>query len=109
MTFGSAAIEYELRRHGLCQHFAAIVTSADYGLRKPHPFPFRAMAGRLRVEAKRCWYIGDRADIDVFGSHAAGMKGIWLNRSGAIAPPNVAPHGELRQWADFSDLWKNLR
>ena len=68
MTFTGAVIDYELRRLGLREHFSAIVTSADYGIRKPHPLMFKGIAGCLNVQPADCWYVGDRIDFDVAGS-----------------------------------------
>ena len=95
MTFSSAVIHHELNRMGLRDSFAAIVTSADYGIRKPHPLVFRGMVGRLHVKPGRCWYVGDRIDLDVAGAQGAGLKAIWLNRKGESAPSTIVPARSL--------------
>ncbi len=108
MTFTGAVIDYELVRFGLRDHFSAIVTSADYGIRKPHPLVFKGIAGRLRVQPSDCWYIGDRIDFDVAGSQSAGMRGIWLNREKKPGLAGVLPDGELTDWSEFASLWARL-
>jgi beta-phosphoglucomutase-like phosphatase (HAD superfamily) len=55
MTFSHIVIEYELEREELIGEFEAIVTSADYSVRKPHPFIFLGALGCLGVEAQTAW------------------------------------------------------
>jgi HAD superfamily hydrolase (TIGR01509 family) len=61
-----------LRRHGLHRWFDAVVTSAETGLKKPDPAPFRLALERLRVRPERALHVGDDA-ADEHGAAAAGM------------------------------------
>jgi HAD superfamily hydrolase (TIGR01549 family) len=108
LTFPATVIERELERFGLKHMFAAIVTSDDYGIRKPHPAIFSAVAGRLGVPPSRCWYVGNWAESDVVGAQAAGMTGVWLNRHEDICPKRVKPDAELRGWDGFAGLWDEV-
>lgn len=67
---------------GLRRHFVTIVASSAIGVEKPDARIFqRALAG-LGVEASMAMHIGDRRIHDYEGATAAGMRALWLDRSG---------------------------
>jgi HAD superfamily hydrolase (TIGR01509 family) len=66
------SLHKHLRGHGLQGWFDTIVTSAETGLRKPDPGPFRAALERLGVPPARALHVGDHAS-DEEGAAAAGM------------------------------------
>ena len=63
-----------LRRHGLAEWFDAVVTSAETGVKKPDPAPFRAALELLGVDAARAVHVGDHAPHDEAGARAAGLR-----------------------------------
>jgi HAD superfamily hydrolase (TIGR01509 family) len=63
-----------LRRHGLAESFDVVVTSAETGVRKPDPAPFRAALAQLRVDAARAIHVGDHPPQDEAGARAAGLR-----------------------------------
>jgi putative hydrolase of the HAD superfamily len=76
----------KLERTGLLGLVEAVVTSSDLGVAKPDPRCFREAARRLRVDPSRVLYCGDRLDVDARAATAAGMVGVWLDRTGVPAP-----------------------
>jgi putative hydrolase of the HAD superfamily len=72
-------IQGDLERTGLAPHVDALVTSADVGLRKPHPAPYEWLAAGLDVETSQIAYVGN-ADTDVRGALAVGAIPIFLDR-----------------------------
>jgi putative hydrolase of the HAD superfamily len=70
--------------HGLMlEHFDAlgltalvdvVVTSAEFGLRKPHPEIFRAALARLGVGPQDALFVGDKVPEDIAGPHRIGMR-----------------------------------
>jgi HAD superfamily hydrolase (TIGR01509 family) len=82
------SLHEHLRTHGLAQWFDAVVTSAETGLKKPDPGPFRAALERLRVRPERALHVGDDL-ADEQGAAAAGMH---------FVPAPLA--SALRAWAD---------
>jgi HAD superfamily hydrolase (TIGR01549 family) len=62
----------QLRRHGLEQHFRAIVVSAEIGASKPDAEPFRVALQSLGVPPERAVHVGDNAS-DERGAAAAGL------------------------------------
>ena len=78
-SFGSKVIRYELAKHGLADHLAFVMVSADYAVRKPNPLLFETAAARLGVAPSAIWCIGDRVDTDVDGARASGMTAVLLS------------------------------
>lgn len=62
----------QLERAGLAGSFAAIVSSAEAGARKPGAAVFRVALEHLGVEPSRALHIGDDP-VDEEGAHAAGL------------------------------------
>jgi putative hydrolase of the HAD superfamily len=74
----------KLLRIGLLDSFSLVLTSEKYGRGKPDAAFFREGCRLLRVKPKDCIYVGDDPVIDVEGSTAAGMRGVWINRDGRV-------------------------
>ena len=99
-SFGSNVIRYELAKHDLTEHLSFVMVSAEYVVRKPNPLIFETAAARLGVKPESIWCVGDRADTDVAGAHAAGMTGVLLDprrRHDASADLVVGSWAELVQ------------
>jgi putative hydrolase of the HAD superfamily len=105
MVFSGEQIRQELAGVGIDQCFQRVVTSADYGVRKPNPLPFCAVAGRLGVRPDECWYIGDTLATDIVGAKRSDMIAVWLNRHGTVDEIDAAPDLEIRDWAEFERVW----
>jgi HAD superfamily hydrolase (TIGR01509 family) len=71
--FSSSCMKYELRKHGLGDYFEFVLSSADLGIRKPDPRIFEFALQTLKLEPEEVWYVGDKWEADVVGSHAAQM------------------------------------
>ena len=83
--------------------------SGELGVAKPDPRIFRAAAADLGLRPNQIAYVGDRWDVDVVGSAAAGMRPVWLNRAGLPRPPVGArplptPGVEIASLAEL-DIW----
>jgi putative hydrolase of the HAD superfamily len=80
-----------LDREGITQCFQTIVVSDEVGWRKPKPVIFEIALERLGVRPGEALFVGDRADIDVAGAQAVGMRAAWINRDAAALPANLNP------------------
>ncbi|MFW5693772.1 MAG: HAD family hydrolase [Alkalispirochaeta sp.] len=103
-AFGPTCIARELRRHGLADYFAQpVITSARYGVRKPHPAIFQSAVGILSAPGESAWYIGNSVYHDVGGAIAAGLPVIWYNEDGEqlsqVAKNGERPTYEVSSWA----------
>jgi putative hydrolase of the HAD superfamily len=77
----------KLTRTGILNYFQAVIISDEVGAAKPEPKIFLDACRALEVSADDCTFIGDRIDLDIEGSIAAGMDAIWLNRCGHANTP----------------------
>ena len=84
---GASDLQREkLRGAGLEGYFDCVVVSGDIGIGKPDPAPFRRALTRLGVPPDAAAMVGDTLDRDVLGARRAGIRALWLNRSGAPPP-----------------------
>lgn len=102
-AFSGHALSWQLDRLGLLNYFAFVMSSADYGLRKPHPAMLLTAAARLGAPTAACWYIGDIPKYDAAAAHAAGMTSVWYNpqREAAPEPP---PNQIVHHWDELLTL-----
>jgi HAD superfamily hydrolase (TIGR01509 family) len=69
-----AQVPENLKKYGIKQYFDTIVTSSDYGRRKPDPSIFHRAAYLAKVPTSRCVYVGDRILRDILGARRAGFR-----------------------------------
>ena len=102
-SFSADVIRHDLAKHGLADHLAFVMVTADYVVRKPSALLLEVAAARLGAAAADVWVVGDRLDTDVAGARAAGMRAIWLR------PPNAAPSTlpdlTVRDWSEFQECF----
>lgn len=96
----AAALSWELQRHDLLGHFEFVISSADYGIRKPHSLIFTSAAHRLGIFPSEVWYMGDTLQTDVLGAKQCQMTAIWYNRS-LKESEDVTPDAEVRSWDEL--------
>ncbi len=68
---------------GLARHFELVLISSDLGRAKPDPAIFARACSLAGLEAAECVYVGDRLDTDARAAGRAGLRGIFLDRTGA--------------------------
>jgi len=62
---------------GLHHYFDEIITSEDFGVKKPDPKPFRKALEVLGTRGDETLMIGDWPDRDVKGAKGAGIRTCW--------------------------------
>jgi putative hydrolase of the HAD superfamily len=67
---------------GIADHFSFIVTSADLRTEKPNRAIFERALFRAGVAAEETVHTGDHFERDVRGALNAGMRAVWLDRTG---------------------------
>ena len=98
--FSGDVLRWELASHGLLECFQFVMSSADYGLQKPHPAIFLTAVGRLGIEPAEIWFVGDSVESDVAGARSAGLTPIWYNRKGN--PCDISPEPAIvGSWEEF--------
>jgi putative hydrolase of the HAD superfamily len=72
---------------GLAGRFDAVVCSALAGREKPDPEIFLRAARALDLPPAAVLHVGDRIREDYQGARGAGMRALWLDRSGGGTAP----------------------
>ncbi len=96
----------DLRAIGLSHHFKVSVAAHQLGCAKPDAAIFLAACRELGVAPEDAVYVGDDVLLDVRGAQQAGLRAVWLNRTGSsrhlehgVAPDAIcADFGELLDW-----------
>jgi putative hydrolase of the HAD superfamily len=80
LSNSSRDLDEFVAHHGLVVD--AALTSHVHGKTKPHEAIFRAMLGRLGVDAPDAVMVGDTIEDDVHGALAIGMRALLIDREG---------------------------
>jgi HAD superfamily hydrolase (TIGR01549 family) len=91
----------DLQAIGLAHHFKVSVAAHQLGRAKPDPAVFHAACEALALAPENVVYVGDDLALDVEGAQRAGLRGIWLNRTGTAASAN---HSHIRPDANLTSL-----
>lgn len=84
----------KLDRVGLDGRFEVLVGLDTLGVGKPEPAVFRHACELLGTTPADTAFVGDRLDHDALGARDAGLRAIWLDRSGDGVRP--VPDGVAR-------------
>jgi len=101
--FAGPILEDELAKHDLLEGFEFVMSSADYGVRKPHPLIFETALAKMGIRASDAWYVGDTPSKDVLGAHQAGLGSVWYNRKRRECE-DIVPDAEVHGWSEFVEL-----
>ncbi len=75
----------DLQAIGLAHHFSVSLAAGQFGSAKPEPAIFHAACAALEVAPQDALYVGDDILLDVRGAQQAGLRAVWLNRTGSRA------------------------
>ncbi len=73
----------DLQAIGLAHHFQVSVAAFQLGIAKPDPAIFHAACEQLGVPPADALYVGDDLLLDVQAAQRAGLRAVWLNRTGS--------------------------
>jgi putative hydrolase of the HAD superfamily len=96
----------DLQTIGLSHHFKVSVAAHQLGCAKPDTAIFLAACKELGVDPEDAVYVGDDVLLDVQGAQRAGMRAVWMNRTGSskhlehdvVPDAIVADFHELIEW-----------
>jgi putative hydrolase of the HAD superfamily len=81
----------KLERLGIIDRFKGVVISEAAAVAKPSRTIFHSACAELGEPPSRCVYVGDAYDTDARGARAAGLTGIWLDRTGQFTADHAPP------------------
>ena len=98
----------DLRTIGLSHHFKVSVAAHEFGVAKPDAAIFLAACRELGVAPEDAVYVGDDVLLDVQGAQRAGLRAVWMNRSGSTAhlEHEVVPDAIVRDFDELLDWLK---
>lgn len=106
VTNGLSCLQREkVAASGLGPAFGVIVVSGEVGCGKPEPEPFLTGLQRLAIPPEAAIMVGDSLERDVAGAQAAGVRSVWLNRTGSHRRNGPTPDREV---ADLNGLLELL-
>jgi HAD superfamily hydrolase (TIGR01509 family) len=76
----------KLQECGLEPFVDTLITSEDVGAIKPDPAIFESALQRIGCSAQEAVMLGDSWSADIIGAQRAGIRAIWLNRTGMSCP-----------------------
>lgn len=101
-SFSGRLLKEELEKHDLARFFTFVISSADYGVRKPNPRLTALALAKLGLNANDVWFVGDLADIDVAAALKAGLSAVWYNPQGKRLPDGYSCM-EVGHWREFGE------
>jgi FMN phosphatase YigB (HAD superfamily) len=87
---------------GWSGYFDTVTFTQEVGVQKPDSRVFRFALERAGKQAAESLYVGDSWEADILGAKAAGMKAVWLNRTGQSA------RGECHEISTLLELYPLL-
>jgi putative hydrolase of the HAD superfamily len=105
ITNGASDLQREkIEGSGLDGYFSSITISGNVGVGKPDLKIFQAALDGLEVQAENVIMVGNSLKRDIAGAQQAGIKAIWVNRSGAPCHKDVKPDAEVSTLSALPDL-----
>ena len=94
-----------LQKIGIDDLFHDVVTASNAGVAKPAPKIFDVAVRAGGAKAHQTLHVGDHPEIDVEGARAAGLRSVWVNRSGQRWPNEFAkPDGIVTHVGQLQSL-----
>lgn len=102
ITNGAPGLQWlKIRASGLEKYFEHIVVSGDIGTGKPDPEIFRTAMKLFGINENGCVMAGDSPGSDILGANRAGIRSVWVNRTGRDLPPEARPDAVI---SDLGEL-----
>jgi putative hydrolase of the HAD superfamily len=96
----------KLTAAGLDDYFDVVAIPGEFGIGKPEPSIFEYTLSLLGSDREHAVMVGDSLARDVDGAIAAGLRAVWVNRSGSSRPED---HPGLVEITTLSDLPRALQ
>lgn len=98
--YSGFVLEDELKKHGLMRYFDFLISSVDYGIKKPHPLFLGVAVDRLGFALRDLWFIGDTPRFDITAAARFGISSIWYNPTNDSLE-DFKPEATIGSWDEF--------
>lgn len=106
-SFSGTVMEEELAKYNLSHRFSFLISSADYGLRKPNIRIFNLAVKKMDLTPHDIWFVGDKLEYDIKGALNAGLYPVWYNPQNE--PGNASYEClEVRNWHELKEIVESL-
>jgi putative hydrolase of the HAD superfamily len=78
------------------------------GIGKPDRRVFDMLLERLKTNPETCVMIGNSLTSDVGGAQSAGMRAVWVNRSGKTRDNSIVPDWEISSLDELIPILNNI-
>jgi putative hydrolase of the HAD superfamily len=110
ITNGAADLQREkIEGSGLAHYFDSITISGEAGVGKPDAKIFSAALSSLGADPSMTVMIGNSLKSDIEPAQAAGLKAIWVNRTGEACSDDVCPDAEVTELSELPSLVDRLQ
>ncbi|MFY9813200.1 MAG: HAD family hydrolase [Dehalococcoidales bacterium] len=99
-SFSGALLAEDLAKHDLAHRFSFVISSADYGFRKPSRRIFDVAVKKMALPPEDIWFAGDMLDYDIAGAIRAGLFPVWYNAKNAPGRDGLDCF-EVRDWLEL--------
>ena len=90
---------------GIGKYFKELFISQRIGFDKPNPEYFKRCFERIpNFKRAETVIIGDSLTSDIKGGILAGIKTVWFNPKGSIAPNELKPDFDVRTLYEIPDI-----
>jgi putative hydrolase of the HAD superfamily len=86
------------------QYFNEILISGDIGFAKPDPRIFELLLSRLKTTAANTLMIGNNLITDIRAAQNAGLRAIWVNRSGVAPESGIIADWEISRLTQLESI-----
>ncbi len=105
LTNGAADLQRrKLEGAGLAGYFDQVLISGEIGIAKPDRRVFEMLLTRMKSRPEHALMIGDSIRKDILGAQEAGIRAVWLNRSGKVHDPSVVPDWEISTLEELASI-----
>ena len=109
VTNGAPDLQREkIQGSNLARFFDATLISGEVGIGKPDCRIFKLALEALSTSPSEAVMVGDSLTRDILGAQHAGLKGIWLNRSGNGTASQVTPDVQIANLSQIHQLLPTL-
>jgi putative hydrolase of the HAD superfamily len=88
-THDPKLVPEHLERMGISRFFGKVITSVEFGIRKPSPEIFQHALSVLDASPDQCVYVGDSYVADYLGARAAGVRAVLIDPLSKTPVPNA--------------------
>jgi putative hydrolase of the HAD superfamily len=100
--FSGSVIEWELEKFKINKYFEFVISSSDYGIRKPHPLLFKTAIAKLNNNVEEIWFAGDNYEYDILASRNVGMKAFYY--IGSSNKCEYEDENTINDWNEMKEI-----